>query len=118
MKESLRGAPVVENQYDFVYCAGLFDYLSDQVCHQILETMYRWLAPGGLLVATNVADALNDARPYRYSMEYLLDWNLVYRNQREMEAIVPKSAPADYTRIIADSTGVNLFLEIRKPEHD
>lgn len=36
-------------KYDFVYCAGLFDYLSDQVCHRLLNSMYDWLSPGGVV---------------------------------------------------------------------
>jgi extracellular factor (EF) 3-hydroxypalmitic acid methyl ester biosynthesis protein len=55
LKDSSRaGAGFEVGGYDFVYCAGLFDYLSDRICRRLLEVFYDLLAPGGLLVATNV----------------------------------------------------------------
>ena len=96
--------------YDFVYCAGLFDYLSDAVCKSLTAHLYRQLAPGGLLVLTNVDD-----HPSRREMEYFLEWHLLYRNAAQMRQLVPQAAGADSARVIQDPTGVNVFLEIRKP---
>jgi extracellular factor (EF) 3-hydroxypalmitic acid methyl ester biosynthesis protein len=104
-----------ENQYDFIYCAGLFDYLSDAVCRRLMDTFYDMLAPGGLLVATNVSDALNQSRPFRYSMEYILEWFLVYRNGPQLGTLIPERAPQDGRRLIAEAAGVNVFVEVRKP---
>ncbi|MEI2724241.1 MAG: class I SAM-dependent methyltransferase [Verrucomicrobiota bacterium] len=98
-------------KYDFVYCAGLFDYLSDPVCHRLLNSMYDWLAPGGLLVATNV----EPSNPLRHGMEHLLDWHLNYRQAGEFLKLAPSGAPLDSVRVLADDTGVNIFLEVRKP---
>ncbi|MFM2294254.1 MAG: hypothetical protein RLZZ350_667 [Verrucomicrobiota bacterium] len=115
IKESLRpGESVAEGKYDLIYCAGLFDYLSDQVCASILETMYRWLAPGGLLVATNV----EPSNPMRQGMGHLLDWHLVYRTGAQLKALSPAAATEENIRVIADETGVNVFLEVRKPGYD
>jgi extracellular factor (EF) 3-hydroxypalmitic acid methyl ester biosynthesis protein len=41
-------------EYDFIYCAGLFDYLEDRICKKLMDYFYELLAPGGLLLATNV----------------------------------------------------------------
>ena len=101
--------------YDYIYCAGLFDYLSDSVCKRLMNVFYEMLAPGGLLLATNASDALNSSRPFRFSMEYLLDWYLIYRDKARFAAAVPDSADADKVAVIAENTGVNLFLEVRKP---
>jgi extracellular factor (EF) 3-hydroxypalmitic acid methyl ester biosynthesis protein len=98
-------------QYDLVYCAGLFDYVSDRVCKRLNELFYHLLAPGGLMVVTNV-DA---SKPFRHSMDYLLEWHLIYRDRASMERLVPSGVPAGCSRVSADPTGVNLFLEIRKP---
>ena len=111
----LRDAP--KDQYDYIYCAGLFDYLSDSVCKQILNIFYDMLAPDGLLLATNATDALNCSRPFRYSMEYLLDWHLIYRDKAHFAAVAPDLADADKTAVIAENTGANLFLEVRKPKN-
>lgn len=107
--------PATGGKYDYIYCAGLFDYLSDSVCKQIMNIFYQMLAPGGLLLATNASDALNASRPFRYSMEYMLDWHLIYRNKAQFAAVAPDLAGEDEVTLSAEATGANLFLEVRKP---
>jgi extracellular factor (EF) 3-hydroxypalmitic acid methyl ester biosynthesis protein len=107
----------VSEPYDFVYCAGLFDYLSDQICRQLMSIFYEMLAPGGLLLATNVSDVMNASRPFRYSMEYILDWHLIYRDRHAMASLAPGRAPADAVALIVDETGVDMFIEVRKPQN-
>jgi len=106
-----------EKQYDLVYCAGLFDYLSDPICKRLMELLYAMVAPGGLVVATNVSNAVGTFKPFRHSMEYILDWNLVYRDGKRVAALAPDSVPADNVLVMSETTGVNLFLELRKPNH-
>src|ERR1051326_2956849 len=50
-----------DTQYELVYCAGLYDYLSDQLCQRLSTILYDWVAPGGSLITTNV-DASNPRR--------------------------------------------------------
>ena len=112
----LKGAAKVqtnsaENKHDFVYCAGLFDYLPDRVCKDLMNVFYRMLAPGGLLLVTNV----DTSNPIRHMLDYVLEWHLIYRNGREMLALKPDEASAELASVCSDSTGVNVFLEIRKP---
>jgi extracellular factor (EF) 3-hydroxypalmitic acid methyl ester biosynthesis protein len=111
LKESVRSSDGAPGAYDLVYCAGLFDYLSDRICRRLLEIFYDMLAPGGLLIATNV----HPSNDWRNWMEYLAEWHLVYRNEEQFLQIAPSSAPAENIRVIADPTGVNIFLEVRKP---
>jgi extracellular factor (EF) 3-hydroxypalmitic acid methyl ester biosynthesis protein len=116
LKEAGKSVPrTPANEYDFIYCAGLFDYLSDQMCKRLMDIFYNLLAPGGLLVATNVSDAMNTSRPFRYSMEYILDWHLIYRGGRQFGALAPDRAPPDSVKVLAEPTGVNVFIEVRKP---
>jgi len=109
-KVSGNGKPELTS-YDFIYCAGLFDYLPDAVCTQLLELLYGWLTPGGLLVATNV----ETTRAIELSLEYMLDWKLLCRSQTEFEALAPRQAPRDLVRTVGVDQGYNLFLEVRKP---
>jgi extracellular factor (EF) 3-hydroxypalmitic acid methyl ester biosynthesis protein len=112
LKESVRPPPELEaGAYDLVYCAGLFDYLSDRICQRLMNAFYDLLAPGGLLVATNV----NSANPSRHWMEYVVEWHLVYRDPRLFATLVPDRAPAGSWNIRTEATGVNLFLEVRRP---
>ncbi len=100
-----------KSKYDLVYCAGLFDYLPDNTCAQLMEIFYDWLAPGGLLAVTNVVDD----KPFRHMLEFILDWHLIYRNVEDTGSIFPDSIPLDVRQIKKDSTGVNIFIEARKP---
>jgi extracellular factor (EF) 3-hydroxypalmitic acid methyl ester biosynthesis protein len=115
LKEGRRGTEFGKNSvYDVVYCAGLFDYLSDRVCRRLMDIFYEILAPGGLLVATNV-EASN---PDRQMMEYLMDWHLIYRSPEQLLALAPQKAPAENCRVVSDHTKVNIFLEVRRPLGD
>lgn len=112
LKESTRtGAGFEPGSYDIVYCAGLFDYLSDRICRRLLEVFYDLVAPGGLLIATNV----DSSNPSRNWMEYVLEWHLVYRDKDGFTKIAPDKAPMEAVNVKADQTGVNIFLEVRKP---
>jgi extracellular factor (EF) 3-hydroxypalmitic acid methyl ester biosynthesis protein len=111
------GARTVEgsaqSKYDLIYCAGLFDYLSDQICQRLMSILYGWVAPGGLLVATNV----HVSNPRRLTMEYVMEWNLIYRDRARMAALQPERAAADDLFISSDDTGVNVYVEVRKPSN-
>ncbi len=93
--------------YDMVYCAGLFDYFPQNVCRNLVELYYRWVKPGGRLVVTNV----HPDNPERHCMEHLLEWYLIHRDEQDMQDLVPVGAVPEIT---LDSTGVNIFLSIRK----
>ena len=108
--------PLVEapdRKYDVIYCAGLLDYLPDRTCAQLMNILYDWLAPGGLLTATNV----EDCKPFRHMLEFVLDWHLIYRGVKKSAALVPQRAPAENAQVLKDPTEVNVFIEVRKPEH-
>jgi extracellular factor (EF) 3-hydroxypalmitic acid methyl ester biosynthesis protein len=112
LKDGVRPGPSTGG-YDVVYCAGLFDYLSDRVCRRLLEIFHEMVAPGGLLIATNV----HVRNPSRHWMECVMDWHLVYRNDENFLALAPSRAAPGSTLIKAEETGVNIFMECRKPMH-
>jgi len=99
------------DSYDLVYCAGLYDYLSQKVCRRLTDIFYKLAKPGARVVITNVSST----NPSIGWMEFLLEWNLVYRNNDEMLDLVPKMNEGPRSKVLADTTGVNLFLEIEKP---
>lgn len=69
------------------------------------------MAPGGLLVSTNV----DSSNPRRLTMDYIMAWHLIYRNGAELAALKPEAAAAENCKVIADLTGVNVYLETVKP---
>jgi extracellular factor (EF) 3-hydroxypalmitic acid methyl ester biosynthesis protein len=103
-----------EQQYDFVYCAGLYDYLSDQLCHRLSNILYEWVAPGGLLVTTNV----DGSNPRRLTMDYLMEWHLIYRTGAGLAKLKPDQVSADDFEVRSDTTGVNIYFATRKPQGD
>jgi extracellular factor (EF) 3-hydroxypalmitic acid methyl ester biosynthesis protein len=102
---------ITKDKYDLVYCAGLFDYLQDSISKQLMNVMYDLVAPGGLLIATNV-DAGN---PIQKIMDLIFEWRLIYRTAQEMTGLIPDDANPEDCKISTEATGCNIFIEIRKP---
>ncbi|MBX2853276.1 MAG: class I SAM-dependent methyltransferase [Phycisphaeraceae bacterium] len=98
----------LEERYDYVYCAGLFDYISDRICKRLMRMFYSWTKPGGLLLATNV----HPRNPVRHFIEHLLEWNLIYRDEDQMTSLSPDPLNS---QLFVEETGVNIFVEVRKP---
>ncbi len=92
-------------EFDAVYCAGLFDYLSDKVCSRLLSYFAARTRPGGQLLVTNV----HSANPEKFGMEHLLEWYLIYRDEARMSMLLPERS-RDH-KLYVDQTGVNVFAE-------
>jgi extracellular factor (EF) 3-hydroxypalmitic acid methyl ester biosynthesis protein len=110
LKRSSRDQKIaVGEQYDYIYCAGLFDYLADKACARLIAYFDHHLRPGGTLLVTNV----HSSNPERYWMEHFMEWYLIYRDEAGLTKLFPASLPdiVNYT----DATGVNLFAEAIKP---
>ena len=99
--------------FDLIYCGGLFDYLTDQTCRQLVHLFYEWLAPGGRIIAANMN---HEHKPFHQMVEYLLDWHLIYRGARDLASFAPEAASADDWSVVSEPLAVNFFLEVRKPE--
>ena len=110
LKRAVRPEATTDGElFDFVYCAGLFDYLSDKVCARLLQYFVQRSRPGGSILVTNV----HSSNPNTGVMEHVLEWHLIYRDERSLEAVLP--SPREDTRIYTDDTGVNVFAEFRIP---
>ena len=102
-----------ETQFDLVYCAGLFDYLTDSICRRLGQVLYESVAPGGKLIATNV----DKSNPRKGIMDLIMEWHLIYRNGAEMKGLRPDGLALEQCRVASDTTGVNVYFEMRRPEH-
>ena len=100
----------LSGHFDFVYCAGLFDYLSDRICARLLRLFFSWLRSDGTLLVTN----MHECMPNRCVIEHLTDWYLIYRNEEQMMHLLPGLG---VQRTFTDETGINLCLEVRNVAH-
>lgn len=101
-----------EAAYDLIYCSGLYDYLSDNMCRALNTHLYGRLRPGGLLLVGNFAPH----NPIRHIMEHVLEWYLIYRDRGRLLAAAPAQVESGECRVVVEDSGTNLFLEVRKPE--
>jgi extracellular factor (EF) 3-hydroxypalmitic acid methyl ester biosynthesis protein len=97
--------------FDLVYCAGLFDYLSAPTCRQFIDLGYRSLRPRGTFLCSNVSPQ----NPNQGSMELILDWHLLHRDTAALLELIPKHLTAAEARVTTEDTGTNFLLELTKP---
>ncbi|OYY52862.1 MAG: SAM-dependent methyltransferase [Polaromonas sp. 24-62-144] len=106
LKRAVRQDPLSGmERFDFVYCAGLFDYLSDKVCTRLIQYFVLRSREGGHILVTNV----HTSNPERNGMEHILEWHLIYRDERQLESVLPTRRSG--TQLYTDVTGVNVFAE-------
>jgi hypothetical protein len=94
-------------EFDFVYAAGLFDYLSVHVARALISNMFEMLKPSGMVLVANFAPSLADAG----YMEAFMDWRLTYRSEQDMEALlaVLESNLASNARVFTDPWNAILY---------
>lgn len=92
-------------EYDAAYCAGLFDYFSDKVCSRLTSHFAARTRSKGRLLITNV----HSSNPDKFGMEHLLEWYLIYRDEKQMESLLPDGSSEH--KVYVDATGANVFAE-------
>ncbi|MCA8949379.1 MAG: class I SAM-dependent methyltransferase [Planctomycetes bacterium] len=98
--------------FDFVYSAGLYDYLDDRVATALTAKMFDLLRPGGRLLVCNF---LPDCPDVGY-MESFMGWRLIYRTMRAIGRLadaVPKDQVAAVEQF-EDGFGSVGYLELKK----
>lgn len=68
-------------KYDLIFSTGLFDYLEDKLATRLISNLKKTLTPNGLMVISNYRDKYSN--PSIHFMEWVGDWNLVYRTEEE-----------------------------------
>ncbi|HEU0071588.1 MAG TPA: class I SAM-dependent methyltransferase [Alphaproteobacteria bacterium] len=68
---------------DLIYTVGLIDYLVPKRVKSLVNTLYANLAPGGRLIVGNMHRC---AGSNLWPMEFLTDWNILYRDAHDMAA--------------------------------
>jgi hypothetical protein len=69
--------------FDFIYSAGLYDYLSEDTAVRLTSKLASMLKPGGRLLIANMMPSL----PSAGYMEAVMDWWLIYRTTQELKSL-------------------------------
>ncbi len=94
-----------------IYSTGLFDYFNEPTFAMALGALYSSLGPGGRLLVGNMAHG-----PSRWTLEYVTDWFLYYRDPDVLERLGAGLHPVPRRReVLSEEEGVNLFLQVQKP---
>ena len=96
---------------DMIYSVGLVDYFTQRRARLLTASLYEQLAPGGQLVIGNMHDTPHGNL---WPMEFLCDWNIVYRTEAEMRDMAA-DIPGASIEVKQDPTGRVVLLCARKP---
>jgi extracellular factor (EF) 3-hydroxypalmitic acid methyl ester biosynthesis protein len=99
-------------EFDFVYAAGLYDYLSGPVATALTCRLFEMTRPGGTMLIPNFLAGAPDSG----YMEAFMDWHLIYRNHADMRALanaLPSNKVASYD-IFDDEDDTITFLLVSK----
>ncbi len=69
---------LIPERYDIIFSTGLFDYLDYKISVRLITNLKKLLKPGGIIAISDVRDKFSN--PSIYFMEWVADWNLVYRD--------------------------------------
>jgi hypothetical protein len=76
---------LIDKKYDLIYSTGLFDYFSERVGVALVSNLKKLLNPNGVLAISTMRDKYSN--PSVHYMEWVGDWNLVYRNDEEFKIV-------------------------------
>lgn len=109
---SLLAGKTVFRDMDFVYSAGLYDYLAENTAARLTSLLFGMLRPGGHLLVANFAVH----PPETGYMEAFMDWWLTYRDEAQMEALTAEVPPAwiDSMQLFRDSQQNVIYLSLRR----
>ena len=93
------------SKYDLVYCAGLFDYLSDRLVTKVSQYLFGLLRPGGKLVLSNYTTN----NPIIAWMTLVMDWELIYRSEEDFGDLIQTALPDHRVELETDEGGVEVY---------
>jgi len=97
---------------DLIYTVGLIDYLAPRRAKALVTSLYQRLVPGGTLIVGNM---MKTGVGNLWPMEFICDWNIIYRDHAEMKSLTDDILDADEIGTALDPTGRVILLTLRKP---
>ncbi len=108
------GGKAAFGEHDFVYAAGLYDYLSAPIGAALTRRMFDATRPGGMMLIPNFLKGIADSG----YMEAFMDWSLIYRDHAEMRGLAA-GLPADQIadlQVFNDPDDTIAFLLVTKAD--
>lgn len=100
----------VQQEFDLVWSAGLFDYLHDGLFTKLLRRLRKNTKVNGEIVVGN----FSPTNPSQAYME-LFDWILIHRSAETLRQLaVAAGMPSHNIDICSEELAINLFLHIHK----
>jgi len=96
--------------YDFIFSAGLYDYISVKRSQLLTARLFSRLAPEGTLLIGN----MTPKNTSRWAMEYLIDWFLIYREPMELPLFLEQIRGSFVFDVATEPTGVTGFVMATK----
>jgi SAM-dependent methyltransferase len=108
----LFGGALAREQFDFIYTAGLYDYLDEPFAQRLTARLFAMLRPGGQLLVANFGEGVEDAG----YMEAFMNWSLIYRDEPAMHRLAAGVPPAELAALqsFADDAGAVLYLQLER----
>jgi extracellular factor (EF) 3-hydroxypalmitic acid methyl ester biosynthesis protein len=98
-------------RFDFIYSAGLYDYLADDVAAALTRKLNAMLAPGGVLLVANFMRGIAD----RGYMEACMDWWLFFRSLDDLVRLGRAACVENGSlSVFGSPDGYLGYLEIRR----
>ncbi len=98
-------------KYDFIYCFGLFDYLTDNVIKALIPALSKCLNDSGKLIVTNVHEDVTE----RGYFEFFADWKMYLRNEDNFIGLTQDITGLGKTYIDNNQpTPDNIYLVVEK----
>lgn len=95
-------------RFDFIYAAGLYDYLDDTTGRQLLHALSRLVQPGGRILIANFVPNISVAG----YMEAAMDWWLIYRKPSQLLALADDLPQCVSKRVFCDRQEHLAYLEL------
>lgn len=110
IRSLLSGRAGLDQSFDFVYAAGLYDYLKDAVAARLTSILFGMLRPGGSLLVANFHSDCPDVA----GMEAILTWWLVYRDEKQMARLCSEIDPTQVaeSKVYRDELRNLVYLEV------